>query len=757
MRYNILSICLFSILLLTSCQEDNYTISDDTILSDGSIGFVTTTTETSEFRTRAVDNVHIGDSCFVSVNVEPIPDPIPQTRAALIDKTTLTTMGVTGYLTIGGSFNSSATANYLINEKVSKNGTDWSYTNTKYWPSNTADKVSFFAYAPYIETGSNFAQTTKFTFGPGAPTVKYTSLRDDGYNCDLMVSSPLVDKTRPNTNTALEFTMKHVLSSIGFTVTGYGEQFNEINIVGIYRTGTLSMDIRSGVNWQNLADISTAADAPKPKINGTITTSATQQQVHTNDGYVMVVPQTVPDNAELVIKNGITEIKRVKLKPILAKWEPGKRYIYNLKFKNPDEVEIDLTAEESNCFLLNPITDKNVTYKLPIKQVNRFWGNTTFNNYTPSNKIEGAEQWKVGVLWQDKQNMVRPTGENNITISKSTGNGIDDYYSIRIPKGATIKAGNFLVGISSNGNAPSLTETSAGVTNILWSWHIWITDYNPYGTKGSAVVSGNGTKTTIAGGNLYTYIDGALGTGDNTVWGTKKYSYILDRNVGALIPNHTSQSYKDGMMTYQFGRKDPLPGDVPLYDINGASVTYTNANNYSITSPTSPKTTLAWSVYHPLRFINGISSTYYPDAASDNSGRWCTDYDGNIGSWHDPSVTDASGKSLFDPSPQKFRVPINGAWSGIVKKSSVYDRETGYNDAPYIYPIAYTRNPTNGGIGTNEYGEVYIWSGTPMVADGANKPGRGGAYSLYLSYYSPEPSYKGTPAKATARAIRSVQ
>ena len=762
MRYNILSICLFSILLLASCQEDNYTVADDTILRDGSIGFGTTTTETSVLRTRAVDNVHIGDSCFVSVDVEPIPDPIPQTRAALIDETTLTTMGVTGYLTVGGSFNSSATANYLINEKVSKNGTDWSYTNTKYWPSNIADKVSFFAYAPYIETGSNFAQTTKFTFGPGAPTVKYTSLRDDGYNCDLMVSSPLVDKTRPNTNTALEFTMKHVLSSIGFTVTGYGEQFNEINIVGIYRTGTLSMDIRSGVNWQNLADISTAADAPKPKINGTITTSATQQQVHTNDGYVMVVPQTVPDNAELVIKNGITEIKRVKLKPILAKWEPGKRYIYNLKFKNPDEVEIDLTAEESNCFLLNPIPNKNVTYKLPIKQVNRFWGNPTYNNHTPSNKIEGAEQWKVGLLWQDKQNMVRPTGENNITISKSTGNGINDYYAIRIPKGAAVKAGNFLVGVSSNGSVPSLNEISAGVTNILWSWHIWITDYNPYGTKAGAIASGSGTKTPVPSGNLYTYVDGNLGNGDREVWGRGDYKYILDRNVGALAPTNTSQLHTDGMFTYQFGRKDPFPADVPLYDINGNPVPYTisaNIYDYGSNTPVNPKPTMAWSVQHPLRFLTMLPANENSEGntLSANDGRWCYDINGLYCNWNDKTVTDAKGKSLFDPAPQKFRMPVNGTWSGMINRYDYYNYQTGLNDPPYIYPIAYDRDPTLGQMVYDEYGEIHIWSATPLNNDDTFEAGRGSAYSLNVYYNGPNPSYEGTPAKATTRAVRSVQ
>lgn len=751
-------------MLLASCQEDNYTVVDDTILRDGSIGFGTTTTETSVLRTRAVDNVHIGDSCFVSVDVEPIPDPIPQTRAALIDETTLTTMGVTGYFTLGGDFNNSATANYLINEKVSKNGTDWKYTNTKYWPSSTADKVSFFAYAPYfVPIPGGGAQTTSLDFmTKGVPTINYTAFADPDWQYDLMVGVPLMNRTKPAVNSPLQFTMKHVLSSIGFTVTGNGEKFNEINIQGIYRTGTLSMDITNGINWYGYSDLSTKITALQAGIGRTIIASAAVQQVHTNDGYIMVVPQDVPEGAELVIELGDVEIKRIKLKSILAKWEPGKRYIYNLKFKNPDEIEIDLTDEESNCFLLNPIPNKNVTYKLPIKQVNRFWGNTTYNNHTPSNKIEETEAWQVGLLWQDKQNMVRASGENNITISKSTGNGINDYYAIRIPKGAAVKAGNFLVGVSSNGSVPSLNEISAGVTNILWSWHIWITDYNPYGTKAGAIASGSGTKTPVPSGNLYTYVDGNLGHGDRVVWGRGDYKYILDRNVGALAPTNTSQLHTDGMFTYQFGRKDPFPADVPLYDINGNPVPYTisaNIYDYGSNTPVNPKPTMAWSVQHPLRFLTMLPANENSEGntLSANDGRWCYDINGLYCNWNDKTVTDAKGKSLFDPSPQKFRMPVNGTWSGMINRDDYYNYQTGLNDPPYIYPIAYDRDPTLGQMVYDEYGEIHIWSATPLNDDDTFEAGRGSAYYFSMYFWGPNPSDQGTPAKATTRAVRSVQ
>ncbi len=759
MKIKLLPLFLLCSTFLTSCQKEPSIVDKDNIINDGSVAFKIANNKSEESRTKVIDNYNIGDSCYVSIDVEPLENSNIQTKGSLIDNNTISTMGVTGYYTKNSSFNpSSSVANYLINEKVSKNGSSWSYSNKKFWPTDTNDKISFFAYAPHFTpTSGGETQTTILNFNSGGtPKITYTTFEDPDSQYDLMVAIPLLNMAKPQINTPLEFTMKHVLSSIGFIVTGYGETFNKISFEGIYRTATLNMDVTSNIVWENYSNISDNTNAPRVKIDRVITTSSEEQQVHTDDGFMMLVPQTIPDDAYMVIQLDNTDIKRVKIKNFIAKFEPGLRYIFNIRFKNPDEIEVDLTNEVSNCFLLNPVANKNVTYKLPIKQVNRFWGNSTYNSPTPSNQIIGSESWQVGLLWQDSQNLVSPSGETSITISKSSGNGIDDYFSIRIPKGAVVKSGNFLIGISTNGT-PSLTETSAGITNILWSWHIWITDYNPYGTKGSPSQSGNGTVTPIPGGNLYTYTNGTLGSGDKTLWGNQ-YSYILDRNIGALIPNHTSQNYQNGMITYQFGRKDPLPGNVTLYDINNNSVPYsTSSNNYTLTSSSDPKPTLAWSVYHPLRFIALLPQSYYPTTSDDNSGRWCYDHDGSSGYWHDPTVTTASGKSLFDPSPQQFRVPIIGTWSNINQSVSYFNSQTGYNYPPFIYPISFERRSSTGQIIQDSYGYIYLWSGSVREPIGGSIIGKGTAYSLFLSYEYIEPSYSGNSSKAIARAIRPVQ
>ena len=87
----------------------------------------------------------------------------------------LETIGVFAYFTHGNFNEDAATPNFMYNQLVGKqtDGT-WSYSPVKFWPDNsTTDKISFFAYAPYINetTGSNFFVQDKESSN-GFPCVK---------------------------------------------------------------------------------------------------------------------------------------------------------------------------------------------------------------------------------------------------------------------------------------------------------------------------------------------------------------------------------------------------------------------------------------------------------------------------------------------------------------------------------------------------------------------------------------------------------
>lgn len=110
--------------------------------------------------------------------------------------------GVFGYYTDMNEYDQTSTPNFMYNQKVS--GAGWTYEPVKYWPneygnkaqSDDVDKLSFFAYAPYVENtpstgkveaGEDLVGITGFTrnTAAGDPYVKYVGSLDPKKCVDL--------------------------------------------------------------------------------------------------------------------------------------------------------------------------------------------------------------------------------------------------------------------------------------------------------------------------------------------------------------------------------------------------------------------------------------------------------------------------------------------------------------------------------------------------------------------------------------------
>lgn len=174
------------------------------------------------------------------------------------------------------------------------------------------------------------------------------------------------------------------------------------------------------------------------------------------------------------------------------------------------------------------------------------------------------------------------------------------------------------------GNAVIAAKDADG--NILWSWHIWLTD-QPQGQE---------------------YYNNA---------GT-----MMDRNLGA-----TSATPGDvgalGLL-YQWGRKDPFLGSSSISDEIEAKSTITWP---SAVSTTSSKGTIAYATEHPTTFITSNSNNYdwyYTGSSSTENTRW------------------QSYKTIYDPCPAGWRVPDggeDGIWSKALCSSSSFTDETLYD------------------------------------------------------------------------------
>ncbi|MDE5945004.1 MAG: DUF4906 domain-containing protein, partial [Rikenella sp.] len=144
-------------------------------------------------------------------------------------------------------------------------------------------------------------------------------------------------------------------------------------------------------------------------------------------------------------------------------------------------VEVE-TFDMNNCAMVAPTTG-SVTFDIRKCLSNGFTTETQLNSMLSS----GA--WRVEVLWQDAALNNYVTINYNLpgkTDSKSLG-----IFSV---KANSAIPGNAVVALYDN-------ATSGGT--ILWSWHVWVTTYQPDGNQSYNL--GINSKLDVTGGEVHTY------------------------------------------------------------------------------------------------------------------------------------------------------------------------------------------------------------------------------------------------------------
>ena len=119
------------------------------------------------------------------------------------------------------------TPNFMYNQQVTYSAGAWGYSPVKYWPneygtganSDQTDKLTFFAYAPYVATAS--VGTTEGITGfsannaTGDPTVSFTVPAADDEQIDLLYSdAATTNMVKQELDGTVHFTFKHALSNL---------------------------------------------------------------------------------------------------------------------------------------------------------------------------------------------------------------------------------------------------------------------------------------------------------------------------------------------------------------------------------------------------------------------------------------------------------------------------------------------------------------------------------------------------------------
>lgn len=127
--------------------------------------------------------------------------------------------GILAYQTSGNYSTGGAKGTFMDNVHTTWNTTGgsgsggWEYSPLKFWPGNSTDKLSFFAYAPYSTGGANGITLTNAT-GTTDPSLAFELQTDQKDMVDLVVSTAKKDQQQTTASGKVTFDFKHVLTRV---------------------------------------------------------------------------------------------------------------------------------------------------------------------------------------------------------------------------------------------------------------------------------------------------------------------------------------------------------------------------------------------------------------------------------------------------------------------------------------------------------------------------------------------------------------
>lgn len=158
-------------------------------------------------------------------------------RGTIITTENLTKFGISAY------YNTDDTPDFMYNQAVIKEGTAWTYSPVKYWPTMSYDFLNFFAYSPYSDDSNGLTKLSKNT-EKGLPYVE-VSLPEDGdltKMVDFVAASPAMTAKIDVVN--LEF--KHEMTRISIQAKVSEDVFDAVGAANKTKVVIRSIKLNNG-------------------------------------------------------------------------------------------------------------------------------------------------------------------------------------------------------------------------------------------------------------------------------------------------------------------------------------------------------------------------------------------------------------------------------------------------------------------------------------------------------------------------------
>lgn len=389
-----------------------------------------------------------------------------------------------------------------------------------------------------------------------------------------------------------------------------------------------------------------------------------------------------------------------------------------------DENGRDITQTTANCYVVSAAG----TYQLPL-----VYGNAIKNGSENSAAYQGGN-------FKDYLNRTisssRITGAENAVLVWSDGFFMFKDIHLDASKQNLV----FTIDPDYMQQANAVLAVRDASNRIMWSWHIWVTE-RPVYTKIHIL------QDLINGSNTYELMQCNLG------WVDGKKVYYNQRDLtfrftqagsGKTADLNVTQKgatfdYKDvGSTYYQWGRKDPLVAlkNWDSYRYEDYRLHETGDPDYVYQVETGP-TTIGDAIQHPNVFY-----TRGTTGAAD----WNFDHITTLWNTHENGGTlksTTSVKTIYDPSPRGFKVPMPRAFAVWVNghdgDESTKGELNGYiyeDDVHNKYRVFSRANRGGEEIPLTATGQRADIAGLPVYEEnGSLKSEVGGLWSLYGVYY----------------------
>lgn len=326
--------------------------------------------------------------------------------------------------------------------------------------------------------------------------------------------------------------------------------------------------------------------------------------------------------------------------------------------------------EDSNSYLVNPSDGSNVRYVVPIEnRINTFWKSESgqLNADWKDHLFGNDQEWVAEVIWQDINKQVIKFCNVDASLTDTYRGLADDGYFTFVTTDEAIGAPcNVVIGVRR-----ASASWSPATDGYMWSWHIWITDYDPYEDRSDW---NDDYMYPVANGSVQRYSS----FDDIPMYANR---YIMDRNLGAIGYTREDGYKKSAGMFYQYGRKDPFPTMNEVYVPSGNGF-----SKVSLVIASGLDADIYMSVCHPL--------TYFV-----SNSNWTRETAYNSYTWNDlkMDVQNGEGKSFFDPCPPGWQLPVYNIWLefGDVSAKEAYAPNwpnnystSGKDDAGWLFYLA---------------------------------------------------------------------